>query len=71
MTQDNTLNIILSNSRINKLKCEIKNGVEVTFKLSSNLVGHSNDEKNSLHKFLITNTQVLRLRKAICTWLIS
>ena len=71
MTQDNTLNVILSNSRINKLKFELKDGVKVTFKLSSNLFGHSNDKKNSLHKFLITNTQVLRLRKAFCKWLIS
>ena len=32
-------------------------------KLSSNFVGDSNDENNLPHKFLLTNTQVLRLPK--------
>ena len=33
-------------------------------KLSSDVVGASNDEKNFLHKILLTNTQVLKLCKA-------
>ena len=33
-------------------------------KLSSNVVGHSNDENNFQHKLLLTNTQVLKLREA-------
>ena len=33
-------------------------------KLSSNVVGDSNDEKNFLHKLLLTNTQVSKLCKA-------
>ena len=33
-------------------------------KLSSNVVGNSNDENNFLHKLLLTNTQGSRLRKA-------
>ena len=33
-------------------------------KISSNVVGDSNDENNFLHKLLLTNTQVSRLRKA-------
>ena len=41
MTQYKTLNIKLSNSQLNKLKSGIKNGTEVTLKLSSNTV--SND----------------------------
>ena len=41
MTQYKTLNIKLSNSQLNKLKSEIKNGTEVTLKLLSNTV--SND----------------------------
>ena len=45
MTQFNTLYVKLSNSNLNKLKLGIKNGTEVTLKLSSNLVGDSNDEK--------------------------
>ena len=46
MTQYNTLNVKLSNSQINKLKSGIKNGTEVTLKISSNIVGGSNDEDN-------------------------
>ena len=33
-------------------------------KLSSNVVSDSNDENNFLHKLLLTNTQVSKLRKA-------
>ena len=61
MTQYNTLNVKLSNSQLNKLKSGIKNGTEVTLKLSSNVVGDSNDENNFLHKLLLTNTQVSKL----------
>ena len=64
MTQYNTLNVKLSNSQLNKLKSGIKNGTEVTLKLSSNVVGDSNDENNFPNKLILTNTQVLRLRKA-------
>ena len=48
MTQYNTLNVKLSNSRLNKLKLKIKNGT--TFE---NLV-----------KLELTNTQVSRICKA-------
>ena len=44
MTQYNTLNVKLSNSQLNKLKSGIKNGVELTLNLWSNVVGNSNDE---------------------------
>ena len=54
----------MSNSQLNKLKFGIKNGTEVTLKLSKNVVGDSNDENNFPQKLLLTNTQVLRLRKA-------
>ena len=64
MTQYNTLNIKLSNSQLNKLKSGIKNNTEGTLKISSNVVGDSNDENNFLHKLLLTNTQVSKLRKA-------
>ena len=36
----------------------------MTLKLSSNVVGDSNDDINFPHKFLLTNTQVLKLCKA-------
>ena len=42
----------------------MKNGGKVTLKISSNVVGYSNDENNFLYKLLLTNTQVPRLRKA-------
>ena len=57
MTQYNILNVKLSNLQLNKLKLGIKNGTEVTLKISSDFVGDSNDE----NKFLLTNTQVKKL----------
>ena len=35
----------------------------MTLKLSSNVAGDSNDENHFLHKLLLTNTQVSKLRK--------
>ena len=64
MTQCNTLNVNLSNSQLNKLKSVIKNGTEVTLKISSNVVGDSNDENNIPYNLLLTNTQVSKPRKA-------
>ena len=64
MTQDNILNVKLSNSQLNNLKSGIENGIEVTLNLSSNLAGGSNDETNNPYKLLLINTQVSRLRKA-------
>ena len=46
------------------LKSAIKNETEVTLNLSSNVVGDSNDENIFLHKLLLTNTQVSKLREA-------
>ena len=64
MTQYNTLNIKLSNARLSKLKLEIKDSTEATLKIWSNLVGDSNDANIFLHKLLLTNTKVSKLRKA-------
>ena len=64
MTQYNTLNVKLSNFQINKLKSRIKNGTDVTFKTSSNVVGDSNAENNFRHKFILTNTQVSKRLKS-------
>ena len=64
MTQCNTLNVNLPNSQLNKLKSGMKNGIEVTLNLSSNVIGSSNDEANFPQKLLLSkNTQVLRLSK--------
>ena len=59
MAWHKNLNVRLSNSQLNKFKSGIKNGTKVTLKISSNVFGDSNDENN---RFLLTNTQVLRLR---------
>ena len=64
MTQYNSLNVKLSNSQLNKLKSVIKNETEVVLRLSSNMIGDSNDETNFPHKLLLTNRQVSSLRKA-------
>ena len=64
MNQYNTLHVKVSNSQINKLKSGIKNGTEVTLKISSNVVDDSNHENNFPHKLLLTNTNVLEPCKA-------
>ena len=64
MTQYNSLNIKLSNSQLNKLKSSIKNETDVVLRLPSNMVGNSNNETNFPHKLLLTNRQILSLRKA-------
>ena len=64
MTQYKALNVKLSNSQLNKLKTQIKNGTEITLKILSNVIGDSNDENNLPHRLLLTNTQVSRLREA-------
>ena len=64
VTQYNRLNVKLSNSQLNKLKSAIKNKSEVVLRLSSNMIGNSDDETNFSHKLLLTNRQVLNLRKA-------
>ena len=64
MTQYNSLNVKLSNLQLNKLKLAIKNETDVVLRLSSNMVGNSDDETNLPHKLLLTNRQVANLRKA-------
>ena len=64
MTQYNSLNVKLSNSQLNKLKSAIKNETEVVLRLSSNMIGNSDDETNFTHELLLTNRQVTNLRKA-------
>ena len=61
MAQYNTLNVKLANSQLNKRKFGKK--IKVTLKISSDVVGNSNDENNFPHKFLLRKTQVSRLCK--------
>ena len=64
MTQYNSLNVTLSNSQLNKLKSSIKNETDVVLRISSNMVGNSNDNINFPHELLLTNRQVANIRKA-------
>ena len=53
MTQYNSLNVKLSNSQLNKIKSAIKNKTEVILRLSSNMIGISDDKTNFPHKLLL------------------
>ena len=64
MTQYNSLNVKLSNSQPNKLNSAKKNKLEVVLRLSSNMIGDSNDKTNFPHELLLTNRQVTILRKS-------
>ena len=64
MTQFNSLNVKLSDSQLNKLKSAIKNKTKVILRLSSNMIGNTDDKINFPHKSLLTNRQVANLRKA-------
>ena len=60
MTQYNTLNVKLSNSKLNKFNSAIKNQTEVVLRLSSNVIG--NNETNFPYELLLTDRQVSNLR---------
>ena len=64
MTQYNSLNVKLPNSHLNKLKSSIKNETDAVLRLSSNMIGNSDDETNFPHKLLLTNIQIANLCKA-------
>ena len=64
MTQYNILNVKLPNSQLSKLKSAIKNENDVALRLSSNMVGNSNDNTNFPHELLLTKRQVANIRKA-------
>ena len=63
MTQYNSLNVKLPNSQLNKLKSVIKNESEVVSRLSSNMIGDSDDKIDFPHELLLTNRQVAILHK--------
>ena len=69
MTQYKSLNVELSNSQLNKLKSAIKNETEVVLRLSSNMIGDSNDKTNFSHELLLIDRQVANLRKAFANHL--
>ena len=63
MAQYNSLDVKLSNSQLNKLKSAIKSETEVVLRLSSNMIGDSDDKINFPHELLLTNRQVANLCK--------
>ena len=67
MTQNNSLNVKLSNSQLNKLRSAIKNKSDVVLRLSSNMIGNLDDETNFPDKLLLTNRQILNLRRALAS----
>ena len=69
MTQYNSLNVKLSNPQLSKLKSAIKNENDVVLRLSSNMVGNSNDNTHFPHELLLTNRQVANIRNAFANHL--
>ena len=67
MTQYNSLNVKLSNSQLSKFNSAIKNKTEIVLRLLSNMIG--DNETNFPHNLLLTNRQVLNLRKAFANHL--
>ena len=65
MTQYNSLNVSLSNSQLSKLKSAIKNENDVVLRISSYMVGNSNDNTNFPHELI----QVENIRKAFANYL--
>ena len=63
MIQYNSLNVKLPNSQLSKLKSAIKNEADIILRLSSNMIGNSDDETHFSHKLLLTNRQGTNLCK--------
>ena len=64
ITQYNSVNVKLSNSQLKKLTSGMKNGTKVTSNFSSNVIGDFIDENNFPKKFVLTDRQVSKFRKA-------
>ena len=62
--QYNRLNTKPSNSQLNKLKAAIKNENYVVIRLSTSMIGDSNDKGNFSHELLSTVRQVSNIRKS-------
>ena len=64
MTQYSSLNVKLPNSQLSKLNSAIRNETDVVLRISSNMVGNSNDNINFPHELFLSNRQVANIRKA-------
>ena len=58
------MNVKLSNSQLSELKSAVKHETDVVLRLSSNMIGNSDDNTNFPHELLLTNRQFSNLRKA-------
>ena len=67
MTQYSSLTVKLSNSQLSKLKSATKNQTNVVLRISSNMVGNSNDNISFSYELLLTNRQVANIRKAFAS----
>ena len=65
------MNVNLSNPQLNKLKSAIKNDTDVVLRLSSNMIGNSDNETNFPHKLLLTNRQVSNLCQDFANYLLT
>ena len=63
------MNVKLSKSQLNKLKSGIKGEIDVVLRLSTNIIGNSDDETNFSHKLLLINRQVKNFCKAFANYL--
>ena len=72
MIQYTSLNVKLLNSQLSKLKSAIKNETDVVLRLSSNMIGNSDDNTNFPHELssqifakslLNTHQQILNYQK--------
>ena len=52
ITQFNSTKAKLSNSQLNKLKSATKNEAGITLRLSTNMIGNTNDETNFLQLYI-------------------
>ena len=71
MAQYNSLNVSLSYSHLNTLKSAIKNKKRIVLRLSTNMIGNSDDETNFPRKLLVTKGQVANLCKAFANNLLT
>ena len=62
-TQYKSLNEKLSNPRLNKYKSAIKIETEVVLRLSSSMIGNSNNESNFPNELLLTSRQVANVKR--------
>ena len=57
MTQDNSVNVKLSNSQHGKSKLATKKAEKVALRLSSNMVGNTTDETNFSYRLFLNYMQ--------------